>query len=193
MEMSRFPTSIQNFHNKFPGIHLTLKRDNAVALHDDFLLGKYDIIFNIEHEILTYPDISSRHLGDYPFYVIMHPEHPLARKKLIRQDDLKYEKLIIHDLHRGIPGSPELIPRRYLKDDLMANVVKTEDDVETILILVASGIGIAVLPDFDIRKPQVNLNLIYTPLDTHGYMEKLSVFYRNEDVNPLVPLFLEEV
>lgn len=193
MEMSRFPRSVSNFHNNYPGVRVNLKRDNAVALHDDFLRGKYDIIFNIEHEILTYPDICQRQIGEYPFYVILHPNHPLARKKQIHQKDLRHEKLIIHDLHREIPGSPELIPRQYLSNDIMANVIKTEEDVETILIMVASGIGLAVLPDFDIRKPQINLNLVYIPLDTNGYMEKINVFYRKEEHNPLVPLFLQEV
>ena len=193
MEMSRFPKSIQNFHDHYPGVRLNLKRDNAVALHADFCQGKYDIIFNIEHQVLSYLDTSSKCLGEYPFYVIMNQDHPLSGRRLIRQEDLKYEKLIIHDMHRGIPGSPELIPRKYLSDDIMANVIKTEDDVETILIMVAAGIGLAVLPAFEIEKPQINLNLMYILLDTKKYVEKISVYYANNSSNPLISHFLKYV
>ncbi|MCD7866161.1 MAG: LysR family transcriptional regulator, partial [Clostridiales bacterium] len=36
MEMSRFPKSVQTFHNNYPGVKLLLRRDSAISLHDDF-------------------------------------------------------------------------------------------------------------------------------------------------------------
>lgn len=57
---------------------------------------------------------------------------------------------------------------------------------------IAYGIGIAILPDFEIRIPQVNFNLIYIPLDTGVYHAILDVIYEDKTENPL-PLFLEEV
>jgi LysR family transcriptional activator of glutamate synthase operon len=68
-----------------------------------------------------------------------------------------------------------------------------EDDAETILIMVAAGTGIGILPDYDIHHPQVNLNLIYIPLETYGYNETLQVIYSRTNNNPLIPLFMEEV
>ena len=44
MEMGSFPRNVQNFYFKYPGVGIDLKRDNAVALHDEFLMGEYDII-----------------------------------------------------------------------------------------------------------------------------------------------------
>ena len=41
--------------------------------------------------------------------------------------------------------------------------MSTEDDAETILLMVAAGTGVAVLPEFDVWKPQINLNLVYIP------------------------------
>lgn len=193
MEMTRFPKTVQNFHNKYPGVHLDLQRGDAIALHDDFLRGRYDIIFNIQHELLTYNDVIEQELGKYKFYAIMPPGHPLNQKKLITQEDLRYEKLIIHDFNRGIPGSPELIPRKYLQGNNLSNVIKTQEDVETILIMVASGIGIGILPNFDIRKPQINLNLIYIPLDTNGFYEVLEIVYAKNNENPLLSLFIQEI
>lgn len=194
MEMSRFPKSVQNFHHKYPGVHLNLKRDNAVMLHDDFLRGRYDIIFTIEHNMLRYPtDVRNRILRPYQYFVAMPPEHPLNHKALIRQDDLVNENLIIHDFQRGLLGSAEMLPPKYLRHDILKNVIITDDDVETILIMVASGSGIAILPDFDVDRPQVNVNLLYTPLDTEGFVAFLQICYGENNPNPLLPLFLEEV
>ena len=72
------------------GVTVYDKRDNAVSLYDDFLQGRYDIIFN--------------------------------------------ENLIIHDFQRGLLGSAEMLPPRYLRPNLLKNVIMTDDDVETILI-----------------------------------------------------------
>ncbi|MCD8117105.1 MAG: LysR family transcriptional regulator, partial [Oscillospiraceae bacterium] len=153
MEMSRFPKSIQTFHNNYPGVKLILRRDSAISLHDDFVKGEYDLIFNIKNNLLTYPNCGSCRLGEYRFFVILPPGHQLARKKIIHQEDLRYENLIIHDFTRNSPHSPGIMHPDYLDISLLSNVIKTDEDVETILIMVASGIGIAILPDFEIRIP----------------------------------------
>ncbi|MCD7864504.1 MAG: substrate-binding domain-containing protein, partial [Clostridiales bacterium] len=163
------------------------------AITYDFEKGDYDLIFNIKNDLLTYHDCASRRLGEYRFFVILPPGHPLSGQKIIHQKDLIYENLIIHDYSRIFTRSSGIMYPNYLDTALISNVIKTEDDVETILIMVASGIGIAILPDFEIRRPQVNLNLIYVPLDTNGYKAILEVIYEEKTENPLIPLFLEEV
>lgn len=192
IEMSRFPKSVQSFHEKYPGVNLNLSRDNAIELRNKFLSGKYDLIFQVEHEMLTYPGASFRQLGKYNYYVVVPPKHPMAARERIRQSDLKDVPLILHDFQGGVPGTAQL-PRRYLDQELMANIVCTEDDAETILLMVAAGTGVAVLPEFDVWKPQINLNLVNIPLDTRGYQASLCIYYANDNANPLIPLFLEEV
>lgn len=192
IEMSRFPKSVQSFHEKYPGVHLNLSRDNAVALHDKFMGGKYDIIFQVRHDMLSYPGAQCRPLGSYGYYVALPPKHPLAAREQVRQSDLREQPLILHDFQRGVPGSAQL-PRPYLPAELMGNIISTEDDIETILLMVAAGAGVAIVPEFDIWQPQINLNLIYRPLDTGGCQASLCLYYAEGGGNPLIPLFLEEV
>lgn len=194
MEMSNFPQSIQNFHKRFPQVRLELKRDNAVSLYDEFLREKYDIIFNVEHPMLIYPSHTQiRTLRPYHYYVALLPDHPLSQKKLILQEDLMPENLIIHDFQRGLLGTSELLPPGYLREDIAKNVIATADDVETILLMVAAGTGIAVIPDFDIAYPRINLDLNYIPLDIENFVPHLQICYEKENPNPLLPFFLEEI
>lgn len=192
IEMSRFPKTIQSFHEKYPGVQLHLERENAMKLRDRFVSGKYDIIFQVEHPLLTYPGAIHQQLGTYSIRVVVPPDHPLATLEQVRQADLKDVPLIIHDFQRSIPGAAQL-PRRYLNAELMDNIISTEDDVETILLMVAAGNGVAVLPEFDTWKPQINLNLVYLPLDTGSYRASLRLYYASDNPNPLIPLFLNEL
>ena len=192
IEMSRFPKTIQSFHEKYPGVHLNLERNNAMMLRDRFVNGKYDLIFQVEHPLLTYPGAEYRQLGYYSVRVVVPPDHPLAVQDHVSQSDLRDVPLIIHDFQRSIPGAAQL-PRRYLDAELMDNIISTEDDVETILLMVAAGNGVAVLPEFDTWKPQINLNLVYLPLDTGDYRASLRLYYAKDNPNPLISLFLDEV
>lgn len=193
VEMTQFPGSIQEFSEDYPGIQINLHRDNAMALHDDFMAGKYDLIFSIDNEVLQYPGAGRVELEQFPFYIVVRPNHPFARRRLIRQEDLQYEKLILHESFRTLADVSDHRAEKYLTQENMRNIIKTENEVETILILVASGLGIAVLPEFDIRTPQISLNLRYIPLDTGGYQETLSIFYAEESDNPIVPIFLDRL
>ncbi|WP_288774071.1 LysR family transcriptional regulator [uncultured Eubacterium sp.] len=194
MEMGSFPRIIQNFYHKYPGIGIDLKRDNAVALHDDFLMGEYDLIFNVESPILSYPDTAEiRKIGEYPFFAVIPPEHPLTHREVITQQDLKYERLIIHNFNRSKSEFPHDFPTGYLESGLVQNISKTNDDATTIQIMVAAGMGIGILTELEVEKASIPLNLSYIPLETNGIQEILYVIYSKKNENPLIPLFLEEI
>lgn len=194
MEMGSFPRNVQNFYFKYPGIGIDLKRDNAVALHDEFLMGEYDIIFNVESPLLSYPDTTEiKKIGEYPFFAVIPPEHPLSHREMITQEDLKYERLIIHNFRRSKSEFPHDFPAGYLRNDLMQNISRTNDDAATIQTMVAAGMGIGILTELEVEKAPMPLNLSYIPLETDGIQEILYVIYSRENENPLIPLFLEEM
>ena len=194
MEMGSFPRNVQNFYFKYPGIGIDLKRDNAVALHDEFLMGEYDIIFNVESPLLSYPDTTEiKKIGEYPFFAVIPPEHPLSHREMITQEDLKYERLIIHNFSRSKSEFPHDFPTGYLRNDLMQNISRTNDDAATIQTMVAAGMGIGILTELEVEKAPMPLNLSYIPLETDGIQEILYVIYSRKNENPLIPLFLEEM
>lgn len=193
MELSHFPRTVQEFREDYPGIRMELNRDNAIRLHDDYLNGRYDMIFNVKNQLLRYPGSRQVTVGEYPFFVAVPQGHYFAQLRRVTQQDLQDEKLILHDFHLTVPESMEVTPRPYLSEENLKRVVATLDDIETILIFVAAGVGIAVVPEFDIYKPQINISLSYVPFDTGAYREKLEIVYPERDANPLLKFFLEKI
>lgn len=194
MEMNQFPTSVQSFHRKYPSVKINLFRGGIYDLRDMLLDGRLDVIFNIENDNLHYTaNTSCRELKKYGYSVIVPMDHPLAQKVFLEQEDLRNEKLIIHNLHRNDAPSQDPIRRKFLKDELLDNVAMTENDIENIMIMVAAGMGVAVLPNFDTAKINNNLMLRAIPLDTGGYEATVCEYHLKDNENPLVELFLEEL
>ena len=193
MEMSRFPRTVQEFRADYPGIQISLNRDNAVNLHDDYLNGRYDIIFNVKNSLLRYSNSISKTIGEYPYYVVVPTDHYLSGMRKVKLRQLRYEKLILHDFKIEVPANSEIHPHPFLNKEIMKNVAQVTDDIENILIFVAAGIGIAIVPEFDVFKPQININLSYIPLDTGDYREMLEIVYPEKDANPLLRYFMDKI
>lgn len=193
MDLDRFPVSVQNFHMKYPGIKLCLERLHAQKLYDAYMEGKFDVIFNISRDYYTYPpDTEEAHLIYYGFSAAMPQNHRLAGKKIIHQSDLQEEALILHDCNLSGEVQQNQISWQVLNPELYENVVSVESDTDTALVLVAAGVGVAILPDFDLGYKKMNLNISYVPLDTGGHRAEINLYYRKDDHNPVIPLFVQE-
>lgn len=192
LELDRFPITIQNFHCKYPGVKLKLERLHEQDLYEQYMSGKFDVIFNISRDFYTYPDTEALHLIYYGFSVAMPQNHRLAGKKIIRTGDLTGEPLIMHDCNQSgsreqTQGSWQIIP-----SDLYDNIISVEQDNDTALVLVAAGLGVAILPDFDLGVKKTNLHINYVPMDTDGHKAEIKLYYRKGNHNPVLPLFVQE-
>lgn len=192
MELGYFPVTIQNFHIKYPGVKLSLERLHAQNLYDAYLEGKFDAIFNIARDYYVYPDSEAVHLIYCGFSVAVPQNHRLAGKKMVHQSDLAEEPLILHDCNLSGGMQQKQISRQVLNPELYENVVSVESDTDTALVLVAAGMGAAILPNFDLGFKKMNLNISYVPLDTGGYRAEINLYYRKDNTNPVLPLFVQE-
>ena len=68
----------------------------------------------------------------------------------------------------------------YLRNDLMQNISRTNDDAATIQTMVAAGMGIGILTELEVEKASMPLNLSYIPLETDGIQEILYVIIQRK-------------
>ena len=148
---------------------------------------------NVQNFYFKYPGIGIDLKRDNAFFAVIPPEHPLSHREMITQEDLKYERLIIHNFSRSKSEFPHDFPAGYLRNNLMQNISRTNDDAATIQTMVAAGMGIGILTELEVEKAPMPLNLSYIPLETDGIQEILYVIYSRKNENPLIPLFLEEM
>lgn len=90
------------------------------------------------------PKIAHAQLGAVDIVAFVAEEHPLARHEgPAAFDDIAHQPLIITDAHVGVG---HLVFNLFRAHERTPNVVADSDDMETIKAMVASEVGIALLP-----------------------------------------------
>jgi LysR family hydrogen peroxide-inducible transcriptional activator len=135
------PDLIPLLHKRAPGMPLEIEENLTVNLNRMLLHGKLDVVMlALPHEetgILTRP------LYEEPFKVVVPISHPWAKKKRLDVDQLAGEKVIL-------PHAGHCFRRQILEQ--CPNISQSDregvqgNSLETIRQMVASGLGITVLP-----------------------------------------------
>ncbi len=73
----------------------------------------------------------------------------------------------------------------------MPHIVQISNDVESILMMVAAGQGISVLPDYAARKLEHFGNLVFIPLNGDDEQVKIITAQNKNNKNPALENFLE--
>lgn len=73
----------------------------------------------------------------------------------------------------------------------MPHIVQISNDVESVLMMVAAGQGISVLPDYAERKLEHFGNLVFIPLNGDDEQVKIITAQNKNNKNPALENFLE--
>ncbi|MDS0524197.1 LysR family transcriptional regulator [Clostridium sp. SHJSY1] len=192
-EQTSFSKLIQSFYNKFPNISLFLVRDNIENLYLDLVNKKrYDIIFNVNYQLEKYDNINYKVIENHPLIVVVYSNHHFANRNTLKKSDLKNELFIANELYKNPNNETLNINSTYTHPELIPSIAKQSRDIETILLMVSSGMGIAVLPDYTIKSYTNFSNLVYIPLDEEEYIETIAA-WNKDNSNPSLTKFLESL
>lgn len=141
-----FIPHLQKLANKMP---LYVEEGYTATLRKKLRSGELDVI--IVALPFTEPDVVTQGLFDEPFVVLMPKEHPLAAKAAIDPHDLDDQNvLLLGEGHcfrdQVLATCPNLQPS--LEDS--SNRVRTAaegNSLETLRHMVASGLGLTILPE----------------------------------------------
>jgi LysR family transcriptional regulator, regulator for metE and metH len=117
-------------------------------------------------------------LFDYEPRFVAAATHPLAQKPWVEAEDFRDEVLITYpvdrtrlDVFTGLLSPARVEPRAIRQVELTA----------VILLLVASGRGVAVLPDWVLREVKYSSDYITRPLTEGGMTKRLYAAVRDVD------------
>lgn len=141
------PGVMGEFHRRHPEVDLRLgpSPSGSTGLVEDVRQGRLDIAFHGLPDAV--PDLLVRHLADSPFLAVLPESHPLARRSAVSLSDLAGEPWV--DARAGF-GNRVTLDRAFSVLGLTRRVPTELADLGEIPRFVASGLGVAALPELTI-------------------------------------------
>lgn len=136
-----FPSLIPKLKELAPAMPLLIEEDFTANLRTKLLQGELDVIF--VSLPFSEPGVLLQELYDEPFVVLMRKDHALSKKDNIKPTDLhEKEMLLLGEGHCFRKQVIDVCPHCYKNK---ANTV-AGTSLETLRHMVASGMGVTVLP-----------------------------------------------
>ena len=126
-------------------------------------------------------------------YAVLYPSHPYAQLSAIRRYDLRNDSFFLTKFYDDANARDYgyLLPEQFADSGFIPKVVGRSSDIETLLLLVASGIGITIVPEPAIHYVKQSNDLVFIPLEgEHEYIDVMAI-WKPENDNPALKAFLE--
>ncbi|MBP2655483.1 MAG: hypothetical protein H6Q73_3052 [Firmicutes bacterium] len=185
------PQLLAKFNHKFPNVELNLVHFNAFTDLDKTLLqGDIDIAITLKSKTEMMPLLSWKVIYTDSLTLVLPSTHPLANKISKRFSLLNGESIFLLDRDVASRCFDTLL--QICSDRKISPNIRLVTHMQTILLMVESGAGFAILPSI-VPETYASQNLRCIDLD--GADTKIDVIaaWKSNNPNPSLPLFLEEV
>ncbi|SFS58835.1 LysR family transcriptional regulator [Paenibacillus sp. 453mf] len=173
------PYVLPAFRESYPDIEITLLEDSSMNLEKLTAIGKTDL--SLLSLPLQEPSLSYVEIAEEQIDLAVPKEHPLARKWKEHPDltvdiaELIDESFIV--LKKG-QGFRKLTFDLCQQAGFEPKVVFESNNMETVKSLVATGMGITLVPRFIARAPRSEFVPAYLPLTAPAPSRTLVIAYR---------------
>lgn len=185
------PQFLPRFREAHPDIDIEMLEQKTIRLLPRVLSGRLDAA------IVRPPEVSDPRLVFRPLFqetaVVAVPEgHPLAARSEITVADMADEPLIVPD-RSSRPHSHDLTMRLFLDTGHTPRVVQIAEEKQTIVSLVGSGVGLAIVPRWASRLAVGGV--VFVPLSVPPGLVRnklaLSVVWLRDTRHPARDAFLD--
>nr|WP_320133820.1 LysR family transcriptional regulator [uncultured Holophaga sp.] len=188
IEKTLLPKYLPSFWNENPEAMVHLKRYNLVELMQALAERELDIGFTISVAFGSNPAYHTHTLFEGRASVVMPVDHPLAERESLRFEDLRDVRMVAEGARNSRPAL-ESLEATFAKRGFMPHIVQWANDVETVLMLVESGAGVAILSHHMVDfYPRYRVKCVDLT-DEDAAVQDIVVWRKDTD-NPLVPRFL---
>ena len=177
---------LDQFRRAWPDVDVDIRLGLAFGALPALVREEIDLVISSDPEDV--PGVTFTPLFDYSPTMVVPAGHPLAAKAYAEPEDLADQTLISYPMDRArldvfskflTPAGVE--PARHRKVEL----------TDVALMLVASGRGVAVMPDWVLRRHAANPELAMLPLGQGGMLCRLYAAVRDDDLSqPYMAYFL---
>jgi DNA-binding transcriptional LysR family regulator len=135
------PATLAAFARRFPAVRVRAMDLSAEGVTDAVATGAAE--FGVGMEGAAHPEVEFRPMRRDPFVLACRRDHRLARRRLVRWQDLEGERLV------GVSrrsGNRLILDRALLPRGISPNWQYEAEHLSTSLGLVEAGLGLAVVP-----------------------------------------------
>jgi DNA-binding transcriptional LysR family regulator len=185
------PPILREFRSAFPGVRLVLHELNPeqqVRGLRDGSLG-CGCFYLPPDQAAPFGDrsLSAVPVSREPLVAALPADHPLSAQRRVGVRELAGEPFVMVSSHRG-SGLRDIILEQCRRGDMLPNVVQEATLIQTIAGLVASGVGVALLPA-SVRRLQRS-GVAYRPLLEEPLSVEMGIVWMRESENPVVAGFV---
>ena len=155
------PSVIERLQEDYPGIDYELVIGNYAEIREWIASGRVDCGFLPLPIEESFDTIS---LGSDRLLAVLPPEHPLAKKRIVKLADLANEPFLLDE-----KGTDTMVADLFRTAGIVPEIrLKTRDDY-VIMAMIESGLGVSILPELILER--VPSDLAIRPLDVDAIRE----------------------
>ncbi len=174
------PSIVLAFRKQLPGVGLDLKNMPTVNQIDALESGAIDVGF--VRLPLAVAGLTIEIIHRESFAIALPKQHRLASERSLTLDRLAEEPFIAYG-RRWAPGFYDHWVELCRQRGFIPNIVQETGEMETALVLVAAGLGVAVLPEGITQRSR--LPLAIKPLSNEKIMSEIGIALPANRITPL--------
>ena len=168
--------ALDAFRHLWPQVDIDVRAGLAFTALPALMRGEADLVISSDPEDL--PGVVFEPLFDYHPLLAVPAAHPLAGRDFVEPADLSTETLITYPMDRA---RLDVFSHFLDPAGVRPAGVREIELTDVILLLVASGRGVSVLPDWVLQREAGNPDLVTLPLGRSGVTRRLYAALREED------------
>jgi DNA-binding transcriptional LysR family regulator len=179
------PRAVSAFRHMRPGVHVELQLMDPPVSIPALRHGDIDLAITEEGGFEADPDLSGlgvERLMDDVLYAVLPSDHPLATRRAIALGDLKDEDWMLVGL-RGTCADSNIVLRACKQAGFEPSVAYTSDDYFAIQGLVASGMGVALVPSLALASTRDDIEV--RPLRGRPPYRRIGAVFAPDPSGPL--------
>ncbi|MGF2040479.1 MAG: LysR family transcriptional regulator [Nostoc sp. CmiVER01] len=190
---SLLPDILCVFRQKFPQVDLVLQellyKDSRQRLQNRTLDIDFENLYNLQdvdkHHVLRYEVVNKE-----PLVMVLPQQHPLANNSQVQLADFANEPFIL-PCRETVPGLHKMTRIACMEAGFHPNIVQEAAWMPTVLSLVASEMGVALLPANVMNLQRTGV--VYREITEKVPIFKMAMVWRKDNYSPILLNFLNVV
>jgi LysR family transcriptional regulator for metE and metH len=155
---------LDEYSGKYPGIEIDVITEATHKPIEFLMQGKLDIL--IINQEINDPAIEAHKIFDDEMLAVVHPGHPLARKKIVMPEDLVHYPYL---MYTSTDNNSRTYNEVFTANNLHPKQVKRIQLTEAIIELTKAGLGVSILAKWAIKPSLDNKELVGLRITRSGY------------------------